>query len=286
MASFGFENVSDTALWVAVHRARESERPDARFRDPYARLLAGERGEEIVRKTRYAMSIAWSTIVRTIVIDEFVQRMILENGIEMVVNLAAGLDTRPYRLQLPSALKWTEVDLPGITDYKEKMLEKEKPVCRLERIRLDLSDEPARAVVLQNIAGQAGKILVISEGLLVYLKREQVASLATALAQHPHFHWWLIDLASPIVLKFVQRRFGKDMARGGFQMQFAPPESSDFFLPFGWSLVEFKSMMEESVRLDRQMPMAWLAKLLSRFYPKEQREQFRKTGVVLLRRAT
>lgn len=42
-------DVSDTALWVAVYRARETERPDALFRDPYARRLAGARGEQIAR---------------------------------------------------------------------------------------------------------------------------------------------------------------------------------------------------------------------------------------------
>ena len=41
-------NVSDTASWVAVYRAMESERPDAHFNDPYARRLAGERGQAIV----------------------------------------------------------------------------------------------------------------------------------------------------------------------------------------------------------------------------------------------
>ena len=42
-------NISDTARWVAFYRAMESERPDALFHDPYARRLAGERGEQIVR---------------------------------------------------------------------------------------------------------------------------------------------------------------------------------------------------------------------------------------------
>jgi len=37
-------HVSDTALCVAVYRAEESERPDALFKDPLARRLAGERG--------------------------------------------------------------------------------------------------------------------------------------------------------------------------------------------------------------------------------------------------
>ena len=40
-------DISDTARWMAVYRARESERPDAVFTDPFARRLAGERGEQI-----------------------------------------------------------------------------------------------------------------------------------------------------------------------------------------------------------------------------------------------
>ena len=41
-------NISDTALWAAAYRARENERPNAVFRDPFARRLAGSRGEQIL----------------------------------------------------------------------------------------------------------------------------------------------------------------------------------------------------------------------------------------------
>lgn len=40
-------DISDTARWAAVYRARESQRQDALFRDPFAERLAGQRGEEI-----------------------------------------------------------------------------------------------------------------------------------------------------------------------------------------------------------------------------------------------
>ena len=43
------ENVSDTALWVAIYRAIETDRPDAHFRDPLARRLAGDRGAAILQ---------------------------------------------------------------------------------------------------------------------------------------------------------------------------------------------------------------------------------------------
>jgi len=73
---------------------------------------------------------------------------------DTVVNLAAGLDTRPYRMALPAALHWVEVDLAGILDYKEEILADEKPVCRLDRVRLDLGDAGARRSFLPGSAGK------------------------------------------------------------------------------------------------------------------------------------
>jgi O-methyltransferase involved in polyketide biosynthesis len=52
-------NISDTALWVAVYRARETDRPDAVFRDPFARRLAGERGEQIAQSFSF-VGIDWT----------------------------------------------------------------------------------------------------------------------------------------------------------------------------------------------------------------------------------
>src|SRR5436190_20373323 len=98
-------SVSDTALWVAVYRAMESERTDALFRDPYARRLAGERGQAIVDAMPRGKAMSWPMVVRTAVMDEIVLRCV-QQGAATVLNLAAGLDARPYRLALPSTLRW------------------------------------------------------------------------------------------------------------------------------------------------------------------------------------
>src|SRR5438034_11597607 len=118
-------NISDTALLAAIYRARETERPDAVFCDPFARRLAGERA-------------TWAWITRTYAYDEFIKEQVRE-GVDMVVNLAAGLDARPYRMNLPASLHWIEVDLPGILDYKEEILRGEQPAFILDRARLDWS---------------------------------------------------------------------------------------------------------------------------------------------------
>ena len=97
------QNVSDTARWVAIYRAMETERSDAIFKDPYARKLAGESGEEIVNNMKRGKQAAWAMIVRTAVMDEIIRQCIAE-GADTIVNLAAGLDARPWRMDLPSSL--------------------------------------------------------------------------------------------------------------------------------------------------------------------------------------
>ena len=122
-------NISDTALWVAVYRARETERQDALFRDPFARKLAGERGEQIAKDLRAGQRYEWPYTARTVRFDQIVTEQI-NQGADMVINLAAGLDTRPYRMELPPSLQWIEVDFPAMIDYKEQVLAGESRVAR------------------------------------------------------------------------------------------------------------------------------------------------------------
>src|SRR5256886_9821024 len=177
------EHVSDTARWVALYRAMESERPDALFRDPYARRLAGERGERILASMRKGRAWAWPMIVRTAVMDELILRAIQRDGVGMVLNLAAGLDTRPYRLPLPPALRWVEADFPDVIAYKQEQLARERPACALERVGIDLTDLAGRRALFERLRAPARCALVVWEGLLLYLSPPALASLAAALAR-------------------------------------------------------------------------------------------------------
>lgn len=168
-------NISDTARWVAYFRARETERPDAVFRDPFAKRLAGERGFQIANTLAQGNKHEWAWVARTYLFDQFLLREI-QAGAELVVNLAAGLDARPYRMELPATLQWVEVDFPEIVSYKEEILGSEKPKCSLERVSLDLSDVAGRRAFFAEMNGRAKNIVVMSEGLLIYFTAEDVAS--------------------------------------------------------------------------------------------------------------
>ncbi|MGE5324524.1 MAG: class I SAM-dependent methyltransferase [Actinomycetota bacterium] len=241
-------NISDTALWVAVFRARESERPDALFRDPYARKLAGERGEQIAKELQSAQP-EWPYAARTVRFDEMVRSRVAQ-GTDMVINLAAGLDTRPYRLDLPPSLHWVEADLPAITDYKEQVLAGEKPRCALERVRLDLADVTARRELFRELGSRSRKALILTEGLLVYLSREQVLELARDLAAQPSFTDWGIDMVSPGLLEMLQKNL-RQLNEAGSPLKFGPEEGPDFFLPAGWKPVEVYSMLKTAARIKR-----------------------------------
>jgi methyltransferase (TIGR00027 family) len=247
--STAIRNVSDTALWVAIYRARESERPDAHFKDPYARKLAGERGETIAAEMQQKLSIEWPMIARTVNIDSIVMDSI-RAGTDMVINLAAGLDSRPYRLDLPATLKWVEVDLPDMIDYKEAALAGETPRCGLERVRLDLRDLDGRRQLLDRLNNQCTRALVISEGLLVYLEQSDVVSLAEDLAAQPHFREWVIDLANPALLKMMKKTYDT-LDEADASMKFAPAEGPEFFTPFGWRPTEVHSALHSAAKLKR-----------------------------------
>jgi methyltransferase (TIGR00027 family) len=243
-------NISDTARWAAVFRARETERADAIFRDPYAARLAGQMGVDIANTLPEGNSHAWAWVARTYLFDQFLMQE-LEQGVDMVVNLAAGLDARPYRMALPASLRWIEVDLPEILTYKEEILAKEKPSCSLERTRLDLSDGNARRGLFAEFNHRANKILVLTEGLLIYLDSEEVALLAKDLAANSHFERWIMDLASPGLLRMMQRTTGKQLSRIGAPFKFAPAEGPAFFTAHGWEPADVKGLLKTATRFRR-----------------------------------
>jgi len=243
-------NISDTALWVAHYRATETERPDAIFKDPFARALAGERGRQIAKAQKFGDQNAWSFMARTVLFDRFVTEAI-RAGADTIVNLAAGLDTRPYRMELPKALRWIEVDLPDILDYKKQIIGDAVPVCSLEQVRQDLSDVPARRTLFARIGAASSRTAVMTEGLLIYLDTLEVQSLARDLAAIPSFQAWIIDLVSPGLMKMMMQRGGDMVTAAGAPVKFAPPEGPDFIEPLGWRPKEVGSLLKTAGRLKR-----------------------------------
>jgi methyltransferase (TIGR00027 family) len=251
-------NVSDTARWVAQYRANESARPDAIFNDPLAARLAGERGRAILAAAPRKLRSGWSIVARTKLVDELVAASLAE-GCDRVINLAAGLDTRPYRLDLPPSLVWVEADLPALVDEKNQLLVDERPRCALSREKVDLADDDARRTFLTRAALGAKRALVITEGLLGYLDAAVVAGLARDLAADPAYAWWVLDLFSPGALAMIKATRGHHAAP---MLGFAPREGVAFLEALGWRALEVRSIVRAAGRLHRLpwtlRPFLWL----------------------------
>lgn len=275
-------NISDTARWAAVFRARETERPDALFRDPLAQRLAGDRGEQIASAMTMHTKNSWSWVMRTYVMDQYIERE-LAAGVDTILNLAAGLDARPYRMPVSPSLRWIEVDLPELLAYKAETLAGETPRCRLERIPMDLSDVAKRRALLEQIGATAKRVLVISEGLLVYLSPDDVGVLAKDLASQPTFRFWIFDIVSPGLLEMLRTQGGgEELARAGAPFKFAPPEGPDLFRRYGWRPLEVRSAFKEA-RRTRRLP--WPLKIFG-FFPESNGPQGKRpwSGLCLMER--
>ncbi len=203
------------------------------------------------------MRSGWWLVARTKVIDDIILEAI-EAGCDRVLNLAAGLDTRPYRLDLPADFTWVEGDLPALIAEKEQLLAGETPRCRLTRYPVDLSDAEARKRFLDETLAGATKALVLTEGLLMYLEPSDVVDLSHAL-ERPEVAWWMLDIAGPGLKKFMNDKTGGLLRNAPFK--FAPDNGVGFFEDLGWRVGEVESVLVAAHRF-RRLP--WFLRVVAR----------------------
>lgn len=187
-------HVSDTALMVAACRAHESEQDDAWVRDPFAARLAGERGKAILNAMPYANVARMGLAIRARFVDELLLEALAANEIRTVLSVGCGLDTRPWRLEVPADLRWMEIDFAEMLDYKEGLMSSEKTRCRRERLVVDVSD-PAQRRRMYEAAGPEPS-LMITEGLLMYLPAATVDALASEIPTHTGVAHWISDITT------------------------------------------------------------------------------------------
>lgn len=232
------QHVSDTALMVAACRALETARGDGLVRDPFAGRLAGPRGDAILHGITGWQLMCFGIGVRTRFLDDLVIETIARENIEVVLSIGSGLDTRPWRLELPSNLQWIEADFPEMLDYKTRAMAGEKPKCPLQRVAADVTMPAQRAALFAAAAGVPA--LMITEGLLMYLAGATVEALAADAARHG-IRRWLLDTSS----LDLARRMGWD-ARRSIENLRAPDHLEgaallDAVRSGGWSQLCFRS---------------------------------------------
>ena len=132
-------SLGSTAHWTAAARAHESARDDRLFDDPWAAALAGKEGLAWVAG-RQPDSLA-PMVLRIRFFDDFLERVTRQNAIRQVVLMAAGLDTRAFRLPWPAGTNVFEIDQPGGLEEKDRLLHSVgvQPTCTRHIIQADLT---------------------------------------------------------------------------------------------------------------------------------------------------
>jgi methyltransferase (TIGR00027 family) len=177
------ESVGATALGVAAARASETARPDALIRDEYAYLLTASAGPAWAQMAsgddawiggdddaRRIQEMARNyQAVRTHYFDRYFNAAV-RTGIRQVVILAAGLDSRAYRLDWPAGTTVFEIDQPKVLDYKTSTLDAHGAVAKARRVpvAVDLRDDWPAALIAAGF-DPAQPTAWLAEGLLPYL---------------------------------------------------------------------------------------------------------------------
>ena len=194
-------HVSDTALMVAACRALEFDAPDGFVRDPFAARLAGERGMAILRALPHPEMMRFGIGVRSRFMDELVLEALALEKIATVLSLGCGLDTRPWRLEVPPDLRWIEVDFADILDYKNALMSAETPRCRREFMAADVNDAAQRRAIYA--ATGPAPALMITEGFLMYLPGATVHALAAEASKESGITHWMSDITTTTFMKAI-----------------------------------------------------------------------------------
>ncbi len=165
-----------TACWTAAVRAKESRREDRLFNDPWAQALAGEQGASWIAQRPEDSTITMA--LRTRYFDDFLEQISGSAEIGQFVLLAAGLDTRAFRLHWPASVCVFEMDQPAVLDYKETVLQSlgATAVCERRIIRKDLSG-PWKEALLESGFDPARPSCFLLEGFLFYLSSETATEI-------------------------------------------------------------------------------------------------------------
>ena len=274
-------HVSDTAFWVAFYRAKETQRQDSLFQDPLAVHLIGERGPAIARSMPYPKVLEWIMVTRTVAIDRLLLETLVD-GIDTVINLGTGLDTRPYRMDLPASLRWIEVDFPDVIALKEEKLREFTPKCRLERVAIDLSNRLEANAFFKKIGDETKGAMIITEGVIAYLSNAHAGQLADDLHKISAFRYWIQDYRNDDS-RSRPKPLKRKMKNAPFL--FSSTDALGFFGEHHWMTKKKILAYDEGITLGRHLDFGFPWNLLMRFIPSSRIETFRRgLGYALLER--
>jgi methyltransferase (TIGR00027 family) len=235
----GNESLPATARLTAAGRAVESRRADRLFEDPLAEALAGEEGFRLMERWRLPGAPRENPTIgpRTRFYDDLVIDAVA-HGLGQVVLVAAGMDTRAFRLALPAEVIVFELDLPELLVHKQAVLEQEhaEPRCRRVVVAADLAEDDWPQALGAGGFDHAARTVFIVEGLSWYLTDEENARLLDDLARlaAPGSRLGIDIISRDHLENPASAPFFKLTAALGILWQFGTNDPAGFLAAHGW----------------------------------------------------
>lgn len=230
--------VSETMLQTLYARAKESGKPNHKIYDAKA--------IEIVQKMNYDFGLAdrdlamsSGVVARTIVLDRMVKDFIQTHPDATVINIACGMDTRFYRVD-NGQIRWYNLDLPAAMDVRKKYIDEQERVILIEASAMD-------ETWADQVKTGGEPVLVIVEGLTMYLEQEDVKQILTIIHTRFAEATVYIEILNP---KFVKRKIEKSIRQSGAVFTFGARSGQELehMVPaFRW--VEDRSLVEGMVEI-------------------------------------
>ena len=236
--------VGATSRWIAAARALETETDTPLFSDPYARALAGDEGFVLLAEMRRAMGPTAGTAgpdlylsLRTRFLDDALLNVVRERAITQVVLLAAGMDTRAFRLPWPDGVVVYELDRDDVFNSKESVLARSgaTPACDRRVIRVDLAQDWIPGLLAAGFEPSRPAAFLV-EGLLMYLQPDAADRVVQGITSIAADESWIgLDAVNTEMLQSpYTAAYMKKLGELGAPWHFAMPEPELYFARHRW----------------------------------------------------
>lgn len=233
MANEKIDGVAETMLQTLYARAKESKKPNHKIYDGKA--------IEIVEQMEYDFSLAdkdmamsSGVVARTIVLDRMVSDFVNNHPNATIVNIACGMDTRFDRVD-NGRIRWYNLDLPVTMNIRQKYMKENERVTLIAGSAMDSS-------WTEQIDPGEGDVLVIVEGLSMYLQEKDMKQILTNLDRRFKRAVIFMEILNP---KFVRKNVEKSIQASGAVFTWGAKsgkELEDMVPAFKWS--EDRSLVE------------------------------------------
>ncbi len=282
------ENVSITAYWMAAYRSIEQGEKNPLFLDSFSAEIAKPLGFQFLKNLSFGLHYEWIFNTRTKVIDDLIVETLHNEQVDVVINLAAGFDMRPFRLNLDLNLKWVEIDHENIILQKNKITENQKPNCQLQRTSCDLTQDSQLASLLTDLQLGDAKVLILTEGLLIYLSRPQILKLSNSLGGlMTNRMFWIFDGAHPLIVKMMGWLWNPvlSLARCHFTSGIYRANFSSFFSE-QFDIVRFYSLFDQAKKFNKAPVSVKIMTFFSNWWlPSVRNWYFGLSGIYMLDRS-